>query len=158
MSSCTQRALLKRDRPEEKGKKKKKKKKSDTQREKELLSSISSLQGQALVSSGGGKKTTARTAMGAFLQSAKLVNIISVVDTHTVKCWFVGLCGRYGRDAGSYQCVVEASRHYWKVCRELVGSALDREAVRQPLTELLTILTSFLPRRSSQHSVGQVLQ
>ena len=82
MSSCTQRALLKRDRPEEKGKKKKKR--SDTQREKELLSSISSLQGQALVGSGGGKKTTARTAMGAFLQSAKLVHqyISSVVGAH----------------------------------------------------------------------------
>ncbi|CAI7993280.1 Cilia- and flagella-associated protein 46 [Geodia barretti] len=113
-------------------KKKKKRGKKEAQCERELLSSICSLHGQTLAAQGAGKTVAARAAMEAFLQSAK-----------------------YGRDAGSYQRTIEAARHYGNVCRELTETALDRETLRQPLTQLLAILTSFLPCRSSRHSSGQ---
>ena len=62
---------------------------------------------------------------------------------------------RYGRDAGSYHHALEATQHYWNTCWQLTGSALEREVLLHPLSELLAILTSFLPKRTHS-SVEQV--
>jgi tetratricopeptide (TPR) repeat protein len=126
VNECSSRALQSVQGDKEGGKRRRRDE-SAVQRERELLSCVCSLQGQALVAMpvGGGKVASSRAAMDAFRQSAK-----------------------YGRAASSYHRALEASQHYWNTCRELISSPLDREAVQQPLRELLTILTSFLPKRT----------
>ena len=39
--------------------------------------------------------------------------------------------------------MMEASRHYWNTCRPLAASALDRELLQDPLSELLSLVASL---------------
>ena len=153
------------DRETARGREGRRKRGGSLQRERELLSCISSLYGQALVAGGEGKVVSARVAMDAFLLSAKYglsIHALVTVHVHVATLytahieWTVirvithtACTCRYGRDAGSYQCSLEASQHYWNTCQKLIDSPLERQVTQQPLTELITILTSFLPKRTT---------
>ena len=43
--------------------------------------------------------------------------------------------------------MMEACRHYWNTCLPLAGSALDRELLQQPLSELLGLVASLVGGR-----------
>lgn len=62
---------------------------------------------------------------------------------------------RYGHKGGSYPRIMEACRHYWNTCLPLAASALDRELLQHPLSELLSLVVSLSGgRRKKERKVG----
>lgn len=54
--------------------------------------------------------------------------------------------------------MMEACRHYWNGCLPLAASALDRELLQHPLSELLSLVTSLSGGRAKkQKKVGLFL-
>ena len=54
---------------------------------------------------------------------------------------------RYGGSAGSYKLLLDSCRHYWNTCLPLVTISVERDLLRKPLLELISIVATFVDRR-----------
>ncbi|XP_041476710.1 cilia- and flagella-associated protein 46-like isoform X5 [Lytechinus variegatus] len=85
----------------------------------EMLSYASCVLGQSHVRSMDGNNAVRRSAMEAFLYSA-----------------------RYGRKANNYDLVITAARRYWNSCLVLISEPLERQLLKEPLTSILECINA----------------
>ncbi|KAK7482059.1 hypothetical protein BaRGS_00026751 [Batillaria attramentaria] len=87
--------------------------------EQEMLSFASCLQGQSLIDNMAGKNSMRREAMESFLNAA-----------------------RFACNAGNYELVMTAARHYWNASIELVSQPIERELLKEPLKIILECIAA----------------
>lgn len=91
----------------------------------EMLAYASILQGQSLVDNMGGKHSLRRDAMEAFLGGAS-----------------------FARNAGNYDLVMTAARHYWNACIDLVSQPMERQLLKEPIKTILDCITATWNKKS----------
>ncbi|XP_025093435.1 cilia- and flagella-associated protein 46-like isoform X2 [Pomacea canaliculata] len=100
----------------------------------EMLAYASILQGQSLVDNMGGKHSLRRDAMEAFLGGAS-----------------------FARNAGNYDLVMTAARHYWNACIDLVSQPMERQLLKEPIKTILDCITATWNKKSKiEERVEQV--
>ena len=121
---------------------------SDRRVENELLCLAHSLLGQCLSVTTAGNVAITRKALEAFQDSARYSDISSVsffaLVIYYCSYQFIHFVCRFGFDAGSYKLVIEACSHYWNTCVPLTNNQLERDLLRESLSELLELVASIL--------------
>lgn len=80
-----------------------------------------------------------------------IINIHRAVHTPVLLSCNNYSSARFGCSAGSYRLVMEACCHYWNTCLPLVTSSRERALLCEPLLELLTLVSTFVRRRTESY-------
>lgn len=54
---------------------------------------------------------------------------------------------RYASSAGSYKLLIDYCCHYWNTCLPLATISVERDLLRKPLLELISVVATFVDRR-----------